>query len=183
MHHNVIILQGFRSSTTNLWKIPLQSSNGVPQQPLGTTMPVQANSAYHTSTQPELIQFMHAACGNPVPSTWIQAITDGNFATWPGLTSDDVCKHLPKSNATVKGHLNQQRKNVRSTQLQVSEPDPKSEKLIIDPNLNTKTHQVYAATIEVTGQISTNLTGRFPVTSSCGNKYLLVMYDYDSNSI
>jgi len=35
----------------------------------------------------------------------------------------------------------------------------------------------------MTGQISTNLTGRFPVASSRGNKYLLVLYNYDSNSI
>ena len=142
----------------------------------------QRLSHLHTA---ELIQFMHAACGHPVPSTWIQAIQSGNFATWPGLTADAVRKHLPKSTATVKGHLNQQRKNVRSTQRPVSEPNPKpkSEIPILDSDLNVKTHQVFAAAIEITGQISTDLTGRFPVTSSRGNKYLLVLYDYDSNSI
>ena len=117
-----------------------------------------------------------------MPYKWIQAIQSGNFATWPGLTAEAVRKHLPKSTATVKGHLNQQRRNVRSTQLQVSTPNLKSDP-IIDPDLNVKTHQMFAATIKITGQISTDLTGRFPVTSSRGNKYLLVLYDYDSNSI
>jgi hypothetical protein len=39
---------------------------------------------------------------------------------------------------------------------------------------------VYAT---VTGQIFTDQTGRFPVVSSKGNKYVMVLYDYDSNAI
>jgi hypothetical protein len=34
-----------------------------------------------------------------------------------------------------------------------------------------------------TGQIYTDQTGRFPVPSSNGNNYLMILYDYDSNSI
>jgi hypothetical protein len=37
--------------------------------------------------------------------------------------------------------------------------------------------------IEITGKIYSDQTGRFPVTSSRGNKYIMVVYDYDSNSI
>jgi len=185
LHNNIVLLHGFRDSGTNLWKIPLTQDHTLQTVPISTAAPTQANSAYHTSTQPKLVQFMHAVCGYHVPSTWIQAIQNGNFAIWPGLTADAVHKHLPKSTATVKGDLNQQQKNVRSTQLQVSEPNPtkKNKSPIIDSDLNIKTHQIFAATIEVTGQISTDLTGRFPVTSSRGNKYLLVLYNYDSNSI
>jgi hypothetical protein len=46
-----------------------------------------------------------------------------------------------------------------------------------------RTHWVYQKAIAITGQIYTDQTGRFPVTSSRGNKYLMVVYDYDSNSI
>ena len=48
------------------------------------------------------------------------------------------------------------------------------------------THAMYAATIcynEPTGKLYTDLTGRFPVQSSRGNKYILVAYNFDSNSI
>jgi hypothetical protein len=45
-----------------------------------------------------------------------------------------------------------------------------------------KTHFVYAATIDA-GQIYTDQTGRFPVVSSKGNKYIMILYDYDRNSI
>ena len=34
-----------------------------------------------------------------------------------------------------------------------------------------------------TGKIFTDQTGRFPVQSSNGNKYIFVLYDYDSNCI
>jgi hypothetical protein len=41
---------------------------------------------------------------------------------------------------------------------------------------------VYAATIDA-GQILPDQTGIFPVVSSKGNKYIMVLYDYDSNAI
>jgi hypothetical protein len=55
----------------------------------------------------------------------------------------------------------------------VTEPD-------IDHGL--KTQLVYAATIYA-GQIYTEQTGIFPVAFSKGNKYIMILYDYDSNAI
>jgi hypothetical protein len=43
--------------------------------------------------------------------------------------------------------------------------------------------QLLFATITETGKICTNQTGQFPVTSSRGNQYILVLYDYDTNAI
>jgi hypothetical protein len=148
-----------------------------------------SNSIYQTTTNRELIQFLHTACGSPVPSTWIAAINKGHFATWPGLTADLVRKHLPKSIATVKGHLNQHRKNVRSTKPKMApttdSPDPDTSPKQLEPNV--RTHHVYATSIidpiDPTGQIATNLTGRFPVTLSRGNKCIVVLYCFDSNAI
>ena len=37
--------------------------------------------------------------------------------------------------------------------------------------------------IEITGKIYSDQTGRFPLTSSRGHKYIMIVYDYDSNSI
>jgi hypothetical protein len=50
----------------------------------------------------------------------------------------------------------------------------------LDQGINTQF--VYAATIEA-GQIYTDQTGRFPVVSSKCNKYIMILYDYDSNAI
>ena len=60
--------------------------------------------------------------------------------------------------------------------------------LLPEPSIDNgqRTHYVFAAVVEVhptTGQVHSDLTGRFPVQSSRGNKYLLVLYDYDSNAI
>jgi hypothetical protein len=45
-----------------------------------------------------------------------------------------------------------------------------------------RTSCIYVATIDA-GQIYTDQTGRFPVISSKGNKYSMVLYEYDGNAI
>jgi hypothetical protein len=74
--------------------------------------------------------------------------------------------------------LNQQRQNARTTKI-------KDAKVIFtEPEIDhgIKTQFVYAATIDA-GQIYTDQTGRFPVVSSKGNKFIMILYDYDSNAI
>jgi hypothetical protein len=85
---------------------------------------------------------------------------------------------LKSTSATTKGHLNQQSQNARTTKAK----DPKV--IVTEPDLDpgVKTQFVYAATINA-GQIYTDQTGRFPVVSSKGNKYIIILYDYDSNAI
>eukprot|EP00957_Ditylum_brightwellii_P063065 4786387-Ditylum_brightwellii.AAC.1 len=63
------------------------------------------------------MQFLHAAAGYPVASTWINAIKKGYYISWPGLTAENVRKHLTKSTITSRGHFEQQRKNLRSTKI------------------------------------------------------------------
>ena len=58
---------------------------------------------------------MHVVCGYPVKSTWLKAIKAGNFVGWPILTERNVNKYYQGTNETPKGHMNQTRKNVRST--------------------------------------------------------------------
>jgi hypothetical protein len=74
--------------------------------------------------------------------------------------------------------LNQQRQNARTTSIK----DTKA--IVTEPDLDhgIKTQLVYAATIDA-GQINTDQTGRFPVVSSEGNKYIIILYDYYSNAI
>ena len=58
---------------------------------------------------------MHAVCGYPVKSTRMKATKTDNFMGWPLLTETNVKKYYPETKETPKGHLNQTRKNVRST--------------------------------------------------------------------
>jgi hypothetical protein len=87
----------------------------------------------------------------------------------------NVRKYLFKSEATAKGHMNQIRQNISSTHpvLEITAP----ETYIIQED---KCHYIYATTLE-TNQIYSDLKGRFPTTSLSGNKYILILYDYDSN--
>jgi hypothetical protein len=142
------------------------------------TNQVQCNHAHDNSNQKDLINYLHAACFSPVKSTWISAIKNGSFTSWPGLTEQDVEKHLSKSTSTTKGHLNQQRQNARTTKVKDTNV------IVTEPELDhgIKTQFVYAATIDA-GQIYTDQTGIFPVVSSRGNKNIIILYDYDSNAI
>ncbi len=69
----------------------------------------------YDKSKSELAEYFHACCGSPTKSTFLQAIKQGNFATWPGLTHDLISKHLSPSIATSKGHLTQERQGLRST--------------------------------------------------------------------
>ena len=66
-------------------------------------------------TKHELVNYLHACCFSPTKRTFLQAIKNGNFITWPGLTTELVSKHLITPLATAKGHLTQERKNLQST--------------------------------------------------------------------
>ena len=75
----------------------------------------QANSVYDLPSTEEAINWMHAVCGYLVKSTWIKAIKAGNYTGWMMLTERNAAKYYPETNKTPKGHLNQSRKNIRST--------------------------------------------------------------------
>eukprot|EP00957_Ditylum_brightwellii_P007778 588696-Ditylum_brightwellii.AAC.1 len=93
-------------------------------------MPIlQCHNALQTCSISELVQFLHASCFSPVPSTTINAIRHNNLYTWPSFTAHNIKKYLPKSTATVKGHMDRLRKNAQSTKLKealehVDEPAP-----------------------------------------------------------
>ena len=134
------------------------------------------------------MQYLHRAAFSPVVSSWTTTITAGVFTTWTGLTSALVQKYLPKSIATAKGHLRQDQQNVQSTKITspgttISNPPVMTTSTLPLQEYKVQTQMVYLQTIEFTGTFSTDQTGRFPVTSSRGTKYLMVLYDDDRNTI
>ena len=172
--HNEIVLTGPRDPITGLWTIDL---NPTPQS---------ANSVYEQRKQQDIVKYLHQACGSPVPSTWIKAIKAGFFATWPGLTENLVKKHLPKSIATAKGHLKQEQQGIRSTQPKAAIPQDctsSTKPVMTTDSSEVRTNWAFMLVIQFTGQIFSDQTGRFPITSSRGNKYVMIVYDYDSNAI
>jgi hypothetical protein len=94
------------------------------------------------------------------------------------LNEHSVEKYLSKSTSNTEGHLNQQRQNARTTKIK----DAQLLGLDTDQDHGIKTQYIYAATIDA-GQIYADQKGRFPIISSKGNTYIMVLYDYDSNAI
>eukprot|EP00957_Ditylum_brightwellii_P171935 13090360-Ditylum_brightwellii.AAC.1 len=45
----------------------------------------------------------------------VQSKNQGFFKTWPGITNAAVVKHLKLTEAAVKAHMQQIRKNLRAT--------------------------------------------------------------------
>ena len=78
-----------------------------------------ANNAYDIKVKRDLVTYYHQCCFSLVVSTWLEAIENGFFCTWPGLTATVVKKYLQPSMATAKGHMKQQANNLRSTKVKV----------------------------------------------------------------
>jgi hypothetical protein len=126
-------------------------------------------------------------------STLESAVLNGYLVNFPGLTLATLRKHPPHSIATIKGHLDQTRQNVRSTRVPstIIEPELASiptTNVLGDADfhpecLATPTHMCFASIIAPTGQIYTDQTGKFILPSSTGNNYIMILYDYDSNYI
>jgi hypothetical protein len=104
------------------------------------------------------VKYLHQCCHSRTTSAFIKAIDNNFLTTWPGLTSDLVRKHLPKLDATIKGHLRQTFKNKRSTnKMIVPAPTPSiSQEPTPTP---TRTNHVYVSAIEATGKIYMDQTG------------------------
>jgi hypothetical protein len=78
MNNGKCAMIGARDPQSGLWRGNLKNAK--------TAIQSTCNHAHDTRNQKELINNLHAACFNPVKSTWIAAIKNGNFTSWPGLT-------------------------------------------------------------------------------------------------
>ena len=100
-----------------------------------------ANHLYETKSKQDLILFYHAACFSPTKRTFVEAIKRNAFVSWPGLTDDLVNKYLPKTEATVKGHIRKQYKGTQSTK--TKQEVFKSNKQEPPEILTKKTNQIF----------------------------------------
>jgi hypothetical protein len=141
-----------------------------------------AATAINQSTRPkDMVAFAHASLFSPAITTLEAALRKNLIPNFPGLTLKSLQAHPPNSMATAKGHLDQSRKNQRSTKQPVPRPDNGLHPAAAPPGITTQ--ECYAALLEPTGRTFSDQTGRFILPSSKGNNYLFVLYDFDSNSI
>ncbi len=139
-----------------------------------------AANVYSLPSMPQSIRYLHAAAGFPTKDSWIKAINNGNYATWPGITVEAVNKHFPESVETQKGHMKKQRQNVRSTKQKVI-ADEVSDAVELTQTITKQ--NVLVKVINASETVFTDQMGRFPVQSNRGNTSVMVYYDIDANYI
>ncbi|KAI2495546.1 hypothetical protein MHU86_18991 [Fragilaria crotonensis] len=117
--HDRSILHGVRTLDTGLWHLSLVQPNPDPYVPAPPVAPPPitdcSNAAIQSATPAELVAFAHAALFSPALSTLQKAIDNGYLPNFLGLTALGL--PIPASVAMIKGHLDQSRKNQRSTKL------------------------------------------------------------------
>lgn len=189
-----IILRGWRDPDTRLWRVSLHSDGSnriVPAdqniiQHMLALPPPEVNSIYECENTGQLINFYYATMGYPVISTWTKAIDKGYFRGWRGLTSDRVRRFIKPNEQCEQGHMDQRRTGIRSTKSSRASPPPDTINTMEEPEQapqNDKTNMVFMTIAEAEGQLFTDQTGRFPVTSNKGNNYIVLFYVVDANFI
>ena len=97
------VLQGWQESS-GLWRMEC-CANADEDNRRNTE---SANNLYDLPSIPAAIRFLHAAAGYPAKATWLRAIKNRHYATWPTITTASVTMHFPESIETIKGHTKKQ---------------------------------------------------------------------------
>ena len=110
--------------------------------------------------------------------TWVKAIRSGNYVSWSGLTEKKVNTYYPETDETPKGHMRHVRQGVCSTKEKVIVPNNNDEKVP-----RRKQNEIYVRVNQFKDTIYTNQTGKSPITSSRGHKYIMIMCEIDENTV
>ena len=106
---NKIILQGHRNFNDGLWDVQIPSVP--PPPPLYKTMNLNYIITKDKS-KTDLVRYLHATAFSPSITTFIKAIKNENFITWPGIDTLNFATLLGTTKATELGHLDQERANL-----------------------------------------------------------------------
>ena len=126
--------------------------------------------------------------GFPTKPTWLKAVKNKQFSSWPGLTKEAIQRHFPDSDETQEGHGRRMPSSLRSTkQTQAASPADEHELDNNETNILSKQKtilfKVYDIAEEAAHKIWTDQTGCFPKQSSRGNQYIMVFVESDSSAI
>ena len=122
----------------------------------------------------DTLNFLHRSMGITTKTTLLDTKRKNNITTWTFLKESNIEKFLPDSITTTLGHQYCTRKNHQSTQRTTLKT---TENRYINIYASIKQPEI------PTGEIHSDQTGRFPIQSSSGNKYIIVIYEYDPNAI
>jgi len=167
--HFNLILHGLRNKTDGLWDVTLPQNNQASHTLHSANAIVNLDRSSH-----DLANFYHGCMFSPPVRTLQRAIQNNNLLTWPGLNKLNLKKFILDTTAVEMGHMKQEKQHLRPTKLSAPHLDP-----------STRTYELHSKLIPFNAKELTygDMTGAFPYTSTRGNKYIYLMYDYDSNGI
>jgi hypothetical protein len=144
---------------------------------------------YELKTQPKLVRYYHAAAGFPTKPSWLKAIKNKQYPSWPGLTWEATNKHFPESEETSKSHGCKMRSGLQSTKTSATRDsnDNETNEATHPPCPHSKQKEAIMQTFNLNDEAKrlmyTNQTGRLPKKSSRGNQYIMVLIEIDSNAV
>jgi hypothetical protein len=77
--------------------------------------PETINVIYNLPSSRKTFLWYHASAGFPPKETFINAVRNGNYATWPKLTVTLINRYFPDSDKIIKRHLEGKHQGIRST--------------------------------------------------------------------
>ena len=172
------VLTGQRSASTRLWMIDLHTQ---PTICPSSKLLLYASAVIHHENDSKLVRFYHTTLRSPAISTFIEAASRGYLDFFPQLTVQKIRRNKPHTIATSSfGHLDQSRKNYKSTRPCAKTTSPVTSRPLLD-QISTQSDDFLSAEsaptntiftkIERTRQNFTDGTGRFsPVQSRSGSE-------------
>ena len=100
-----IILHSNLNLRDGLWDVPFQQA--------GIQLINYIITKYKSKN--ELAQYLYGCTFSPVISTFQECINKGSFISWPGMDHLNFKKFIKMIELTIKGHQEQERKNLQST--------------------------------------------------------------------
>ena len=125
------------------------------------TTTLQDFSAYDLPSVKALIQYFHAAAGFPVCDTRLENINAGNFVLWPVLIYHNAANTYPTIKGTLKGHIVQVLKWIRTTKLKPTRIKCKQPETNSLPRDKTPLQELHIK-VEHIRKLHTDDTERFP---------------------
>ena len=106
------VLESERCEHTGMWTLDLNPTTSLPT-PEGQAAPHKTLSViFDLPSARETFLWYHASMGFPTKATFIDAVCNGNYSTWPKLTVTLINRYFPDLDKIVKGHLKGQRQGI-----------------------------------------------------------------------
>jgi hypothetical protein len=185
------VLEAHQCKLTGLWKLNLEPDEDETTKANDTHQPKETlNVIFDLPSTRQSLLWYHAAAGFPTKETFIDAVRAGNYASWPGLTTNMINRHFPDSTETAKEHLKGQRQGIRSIKQKAPDKFVKLATTIVkleqdnSPPAPIARHcNIFICIEDLPETIHTNQTGGSPYTPQQGNRYIMTAIHLNGNYI